>query len=163
MESLIILFFMMLLGFIFLIYFAAIVLTLVCNWKLFEEANEEGWKALIPFYNTYISCGIVGLNKNWVWIMVINALVSIAFSVIPIIGTLLSVITMSINIYFAIILNISKARAFSKSDEFSIGLILLPVVFLPILAFGKHKYIGSSKPCKDPFMDFINKNILKKN
>lgn len=29
------------------------VLLAIAYWKIFEKAGEPGWKALIPFYNTY--------------------------------------------------------------------------------------------------------------
>ena len=30
------------------------VLMIVATWKLFDKADEPGWKALIPLYSTYI-------------------------------------------------------------------------------------------------------------
>ena len=35
-------------------------------WKLFEKANIEAWKSLIPFYSEYVMMvGIVGKPKWW--------------------------------------------------------------------------------------------------
>lgn len=42
------------------------ILYLVCKWRLFTKAGQKGWKALIPFYSTYVFivkiCGI-----HWVF------------------------------------------------------------------------------------------------
>ena len=33
---------------------AMAVLMIVAMWRIFAKAGEAGWKAVIPFYNTYI-------------------------------------------------------------------------------------------------------------
>lgn len=35
---------------------ALLILNCIATWKLFIKAGEEGWKAIIPFYNEYIYC-----------------------------------------------------------------------------------------------------------
>ena len=32
---------------------AILVFTLILNWKILVKAKEEGWKAIIPYYNLY--------------------------------------------------------------------------------------------------------------
>lgn len=78
---------------------------------------------------------MVGVSPWWILIMFI-----------PMIGSIAS-------IYFLILLGISTARAFGKSDGFGIGLILLPFVFYPMLGFGKDQFIGMN-----PMEDIIFKN-----
>lgn len=34
------------------------------------------------------------------------------------------------------------SKSFGKSEGFTIGILLLPIIFLPILAFGSAQYIG---------------------
>ena len=41
-----------------------------------------------------------------------------------------------------IIVMIEISKAFGKTGGFAVGLILLPIVFWPILGFGKSKYVG---------------------
>jgi len=41
-----------------------------------------------------------------------------------------------------VIININLAQVFGKSTGFGIGLIFLPIIFIPILAFGNAKYLG---------------------
>lgn len=55
-----------------------------------------------------------------------------------ILGLALNILALVISI----IINIDLAKKFGKSPAFSIGLILLPIVFLPILAFGDARYQG---------------------
>ena len=35
------------------------VLSIIADYRLFEKAGEEGWKAIIPFYNYFVLCRIV--------------------------------------------------------------------------------------------------------
>ena len=118
---------------------------------MFKKANEEGWKALIPIYNTYTLCKIVGVNPWWILIVALSPVLN----VIPVIGGLAS---LAASIYFSILLYVGLARSFKKEDAYAIGLILLPIIFLPILAFGKeNKYVGKN-PMKDIIFDNINQN-----
>ena len=94
---------------------------IVANWKLFTKAGVEGWKAIIPYYNTYVMCQIAGTNIIW-----------FILSFVPCINILASVwITMD----------------FLKSYEASTGLCILgiffPYIVVPIVAFSpKYQYIG---------------------
>ena len=40
--------------------FAFMILSIVIMWKLYYKAGYDGWKCLIPFYNTYIMVKIAG-------------------------------------------------------------------------------------------------------
>jgi hypothetical protein len=46
-----------------------------------------------------------------------------------------------VNVVIAILIMIELAKVFGKDGGFTVGLILLPIVFYPILAFGDAKYI----------------------
>ncbi|MFP6703588.1 MAG: DUF5684 domain-containing protein, partial [Planctomycetaceae bacterium] len=47
-----------------------------------------------------------------------------------------------VNAVILIILMVELGKSFGKDGAFAIGLILLPVVFLPILGFGSAEYQG---------------------
>ncbi len=47
-----------------IIYFLAAHIGL---YKIFEKIGEDGWKALVPFYGTYLAVKMV--NKSWLWII----------------------------------------------------------------------------------------------
>lgn len=128
------------------------ILVIVAKWQLLEKGNKPGWGALIPVYNTYLFCEIVGINPYWILIVLLSPVLNI----ITILGSLLVI---AVSIYFTILLNVSIAKSFNKDSGFAIGLILLPIVFYPILAFSKDtKYVGPQS-----MEDILFDMILKKN
>jgi hypothetical protein len=106
----------------FLVYLAIIVLAIAGLWKTFVKAGQPGWAAIIPIYNLYVLCLIVGKPAWWV----------ILFFV-PIVGLVIG-----------ILVYIELARAFGKGTGFAVGLLLLPFVFFPMLGFGSARYQGPS-------------------
>ena len=97
-------------------------LIIVAMWKVFTKAGQPGWAAIIPIYNLYIWCKIVG--RPWWWILLM---------LIPI-----------VNFIVAIVLSIDLAKSFGKGAGFGIGLALLGVIFFPILGFGSAQYQGAA-------------------
>ena len=51
-------------GIVLLLALAFAIVTLIANWKIFEKAGVEGWKAIIPYYNTFKLAQIAG------WLMI---------------------------------------------------------------------------------------------
>ena len=47
---------------------AVAIVTIIGMWKLFEKAGYDGWKAIIPFYNSYILTEISGQN-GWMFLL----------------------------------------------------------------------------------------------
>src|SRR6266478_5632429 len=95
-------------------------LIIVAMWKVFTKAGQPGWASIIPIYNLYIWCKIVG--RPWWWILLM---------LIPL-----------VNFIVGIILCIDLAKSFGKGAGFGIGLALLGVIFFPILGFGSAQYQG---------------------
>lgn len=124
-------YFVVLIGLVVVVY----VFESIIHWKLFGKGKQEPkWAGFVPIYRDIILCKMVGVNPWWILIVYLS-------SFIPVLGTVAV-------IYYAILLNVSLVRAFGKEDTYAIGTILLPIVFLPILAFGKSKFEGA-KPMKD--------------
>jgi hypothetical protein len=103
-----------------LVYLAIIVLMLVAAWKLFTKAGKPGWAAIIPIYNTIVMLEIVGRPIWWFFLMLIPF----------------------VNIVVLIMVTNDLARSFGKEVGWTIGLLLLPIIFYPMLAFGSAKYVG---------------------
>src|SRR5262249_361755 len=101
-------------------WLAFIILVIAACWKIFTKAGQPGWAAIIPIYNWYILCKIVGRPGWWVILLLIPF----------------------INFIIGIILCIDLAKSFGKGVGFGIGLILLGVIFFPILGFGSAQYLG---------------------
>lgn len=132
---------LVLLGFLALIVVAAVVVQFIATMKIFKKAGRPGWAAFVPGYSDVLTCEMVGIDPRWVLIIIYGSLIC----AIPIIGALAFAVAA---IYYAILVNVSLARAFGKSDSFAVGLILLPVVFYAILGFGSAKY-GKINPMND--------------
>jgi Family of unknown function (DUF5684) len=96
------------------------VLLIVALWKIFTKAGQPGWASLIPIYNVYIWCKIVGRPGWWVILMLIPF----------------------VNFIVAIILCIDLAKSFGNGVGFGVGLAFLGIIFFPILGFGSAQYQG---------------------
>jgi hypothetical protein len=97
-------------------------LMIVAMWKVFAKAGQPGWASIIPIYNLYIWCKIVGRPAWWIILMLIPF----------------------VNIIVGIVLCIDMAKSFGKGVGFGIGLAFLGIIFLPILGFGSAKYQGAA-------------------
>lgn len=101
----------------------------------FKKLGEAWWKAIVPIYESYIQ-----YSKFWGngWLFLVPFALGI-LSVVPLIGFLFVIA----NIVFYCINKYKVAEAFGEGVGFTIGLVLLPIVFFPILAFDKkHEYLG---------------------
>ena len=97
---------------------AAIII--IANWKIYKKAGKPGWASIIPIYNTIVLLEIIG--KPWWWLLLL---------LIP-----------CVNIVFAIWIINLLSKSFGQSEGFTVGLLLLPFIFYPILAFGNYQYLG---------------------
>lgn len=99
---------------------ALTVFYIVAEWKVFAKAGQPGWAVLIPIYNLYVLLKIVGKPGWWILLM----LVPIVNIVIP--------------IYVIHLLS----KSFGKGGGFTLGLLFLSFIFIPILGFGDATYKG---------------------
>ena len=100
------------------VYFALLLLVIVAHWEVFAKAGRPGWVIFIPFYNLYV-CMKISSKPGWWWVLLCIPFVNIIFSILMMRGL---------------------ARNFGKGVGFTVGLLLLPIVFWPILAFGDARY-----------------------
>ncbi|MGC6177472.1 DUF5684 domain-containing protein [Lacrimispora sp. 38-1] len=119
------------------------ILLLAAEWKIFSKAGRPGWAALIPIYNIYVRSNVVFGNLGYFIAFLVIAVINFIgrTSEVGGLNSLGALCTFILHIVYCI--NISKA--FGKSGGFTVGLILLPVIFFPILAFGSDEYIGPQK------------------
>ncbi len=89
-------------------------------WKVFTKAGQPGWAILVPFYNIYVLCKIVG-RPGW-WLILV---------LMPVVGFI-----------FTIILTFDLAKSFGKGIGFGFGLLFLGAIFALILGFGSAQYQG---------------------
>jgi hypothetical protein len=103
-----------------ILYLAIIVIVIAGFWKVFVKAGQPGWAAIIPIYNLYILLKIVG--RPWWWLIL---------CLIPIVNLVILIITYN-----------DLSKSFGKTAGFTVGLVLLGFVFIPILGFGAAQYRG---------------------
>lgn len=97
-----------------LIQFLVCIISLVSLWKIYEMFGEKGWAAIVPFYNLIVLLRIVKWEPYKFWLFFI-----------PI-----------YNIYLAYLLYKDLAAKFGQGTPgFAVGILLLPFIFLPLLAF----------------------------
>lgn len=111
---------LMSLAVIWVIALLLMALMIVAMWILFKKAGKPGWAAVVPFYDQYTLYEITWGN-GWRFLMLL----------IPI-----------YNIVLAILTYIRLAKAFGKDEGYAVGLVFLPQVFVPMLAFGSAAYHG---------------------
>ena len=128
------------------------ILLIIAWWKLFIKAGEKGWKSIIPIYNIYIYCRIIGINF-WIYVVAIP----IALSILQTIATgnnfnaenpsgfavFANLLLGAYTIFLAIYEAIKLGDAFKKGTGFKVGTVCFPHIFLFILAFGSAKYHGA--------------------
>ena len=119
---------MAVIGIILVFALVIYVLQVIGMWKVFKKSGEEGWKAIIPIYNQYTMCKITGVNPWWVLIVVVASGLTGALGESDL-ASVVSLLSSIISIYFSVLLYVSLARAFGKSDGFAVGLILLNPIF----------------------------------
>jgi hypothetical protein len=96
------------------------ILIIASMWKLYTKANKPGWAAIIPIYNTLIMLEII--RKPWWWLLLM---------LIPFVNIVIYI--WSINLF---------VKSYGKDEGFTIGVLLLPYLFYPMLAFNKNtRYI----------------------
>ena len=90
---------------------------IIVEWCIFKKANCPGVACIIPLWNTWCLFKIL-YGHGWLFL-------------IP-----------GVNIALAIAAPFRLAYVFDRGFGFMLGLIFLPWLFLPILAFGQSDYNG---------------------
>lgn len=102
------------------LYLGILIFMLASMWRVFEKAGRPGWAAIIPIYNTYIMLLVAGKPGWWLLLLLIPF----------------------VNIVIEILVVVGVAQKFGKGGGFAVGLLFLPFIFFPILAFGSAEYTG---------------------
>jgi len=102
-----------------IVWLAFVVLMIAAMWKVFSKAGEPGWAAIIPIYNYVVIDKIAGRPTWWIILWFV-------FFPIPYIVTALDI-----------------AKRFGKGAGFGVGLMLLPFIFYPMLAWGDATYTAA--------------------
>jgi Family of unknown function (DUF5684) len=121
-------FFFLVLGLLFY------VLSALPMWGTFQKASPQGepaWAAFVPIYNFIVLLRIAGRPKTWAWFLLL--------AVIPTLGGI------ALFVIWIIVLN-DVSKSFGHGGGFTVGLVLLPIVFWFILWLGASTYRGPQGP-----------------
>ena len=105
-------------GVIIVFYLAILVLMIASLWTIYSKAGQPGWAAIVPIYNVIVLLEIVG--KPWWWLILMC---------IPLVNFVILIIVLN-----------ELSKSFGKGSGFTVGLIFLSFIFIPILAFGSAQY-----------------------
>jgi hypothetical protein len=103
-----------------IIWLAVMVFYIAALWKVFTKAGQPGWAAIVPIYNCVVLLQIGGKPIWWILLLLI-----------PLVN-----IVVGIMMWHAISTN------FGKGVGFTLGLIFLGFIFIPILAWSDAEYLG---------------------
>ncbi|MGF7041470.1 DUF5684 domain-containing protein [Mucilaginibacter lappiensis] len=98
------------------------IISIIGMWKVYEKAGKPGWAAIIPIYSHIVLLEIVGKPIWWIFLFLVPC----------------------VNIIFAVWTINLLSKSFGQSEGFTVGLLLLPFVFFPVLGFGNYQYLGPS-------------------
>lgn len=105
----------------YIIMLAVCVIMIAANWKLFTKAGIEGWKAIIPFYNTYIMTELSGMNIVW-----------FILTFVP-----------CANFVASIMITLEFLKSYDVPSGMRVAAIFFPFIVYPMVAFSsKYQYIG---------------------
>ena len=96
---------------------------LVSTWKIFVKMGDEGWMSIIPILNIYRIFQRSRPDQAILW------------TILAFVCGIGSIVAMY-----------DLAKLFGKEIVYAIGLIFLPIVFAPMLAFGSASYQGPPAP-----------------
>ena len=112
-------------AFVIILYLAVMIFLIASMWTIFTKAGQPGWAAIVPIYNIIVLLKIVGKPTWWILLYLV-----------PVANFIFLVWTINM-----------LSKSFGKDEGYTVGLLLLGIVFYPMLAFGSAKYIG---PFGDP-------------
>jgi hypothetical protein len=108
-------------GMFLLCWIGFFILMIASVWTVYTKAHQPGWASIIQIYNLIVMLRITGRPLWWILLMLVPL----------------------VNIAIAIIMVVDLAKSFGKTGAYAIGLILLPLIFYPMLAFGSSSYQGA--------------------
>ena len=110
--------------------------------KMFKKAGEAGWKAFIPFYNTYIlykRCWNTKMFFVWLALDIVSGVISGAAENSVIFAILYLVVLVALIVIRALSYG-RISKAYGNGIGTAVGFFFLPTIFSWIVGLGKAQY-----------------------
>jgi hypothetical protein len=123
----------------------------VSYWKIGTKAGYPGWALLVPFYGVFVHLRMIKRPPSWGWIVIGGTTLQTILSLYELMtGTVqadqpfwliaVSSILGICTFIYSIRMMHGFSRVFGKSGWYTVGIVLFPYVFIPMLAFGNARY-----------------------
>lgn len=122
---------------------------IACMWRIYTKCKEPGWAALVPIYNLFVMCRMVRKPRIFTFMVIGMVIYFLGFFLMAggnSLGIPLTIIAGIGLLVLGIMLYHGLSQAFGQGAGFTVGLILLSVVFIPLLAFGNYEYVLDKAP-----------------
>ncbi|MCX6148009.1 MAG: DUF5684 domain-containing protein [Candidatus Kapabacteria bacterium] len=131
-----------------IVYFVAflfgILIIIVSMFLIFTKAGRNPIASIIPIWGQLEFLEIINRPRWWVLLPFLVFIIDIIKLMFPIISNsivlFLVIFILLLNIYYGIVSMIDLGKSFCKSKLFIFGLVILPFIFIPILATDDSKY-----------------------
>ncbi len=97
-----------------------VALQVIGLWGVFAKAGRPGWWALVPIFDLFVLLRVVG--RPW-WLAVLFF--------VPLVDLVVAIV-----VYYAL------AKSFGKGIGYTVGLLVVGFVLVPVLGFGSAEYLG---------------------
>lgn len=124
------------LGIIAIAFYVVYVIALA---KLFKKAGEDGWKAIIPFYNVFVLIQISGLNW-WYFLIAISGTIC-TITKIDGLNYICNLAGMAVN--FFVFYNIAKKMKQQPVGYGVAGIFVAPIITMVLGFSNKYTYDSS--------------------
>lgn len=130
----------------FIIWCATSILNIVGCWKIYNKLGEPGWKCLIPFYNSWVQYKYTWNPKMAIpaWVLPLCGNLIMQFVEEGSVPALLSSVLSLAGWIITVIGYHKLSKAFGKGAGFTVGMVVMPSIFMAILGLGKSQYIGNT-------------------
>lgn len=130
----------------------ASVAVLAGTWKLLTKMGEKGWKALVPVYSTYLLYKNAWKKSMFFIAMCLRVICAESAAVAGIAyyfglghtvvyaGLAVMTVASIARMVLGLVYNYKLSKSFGHRVGYTIGLTLLPEVFVPVLGFGKSEF-----------------------
>lgn len=141
-------------AFAYLLSIALCVLTIVGRWFTYRKMGMPGWKSIIPFYNDYVLADTVSDDGIAAWLVLCDAVCCLTTVMLSDITSgsmaedILAFLAMVSGIAAVVLTCVVYHRVsqgFGHDAGYTVGLVLLPVVFFPILGFSNNEAFDATR------------------